>query len=344
MEYKRYTAFVSSNFESLKKERGEVITCLLDAQLIPICMEHFTAATNEKFKYIQSLIDQSDIFVMILGDVYGSCDVDGVSWTQKEYEYAEETNKVRFVLLTPAYVDLKKRFINGEDISEDQKKLILFEMKIGFGQMITEDRPISRIIQQAISGDVLNRCAGWIRCTDQNNTKWQNNNRIFDLGGKWYHVHLKKKDNNYIRFGEVTIKQKFDPENFALLHFKASNYEVVELNPENGTIKLDKLKKTSWSGDYLIDKEEKQVKGVYTARRFFREQYGDWIIEEGIYQGVHILDIVDEDTDEDSTDKTMQLAGTFNDVTPSPKNGLLYLFRNKEERNRFVTDHFAEIK
>ena len=163
------------------------------------------------------------------------------------------------------------------------------------------------------------------------------------MGGKWYHVHLNKMDNNYIRIGEVTITQKFNPEEYALLHFKASNYEVVEINPENSTINLDKLKKTSWSGDYLIDKEEKQVKGGYTARRFFRQQYGDWIIEEGVYQGVHILDIVDEDMDEDSTDRTMQLAGTFNDVTPGQKKGLLYLFRKKEERNRFILDHSAKL-
>ncbi len=343
MEYKKYTAFVSSNYESLKEERNTVINCLLDAQLIPICMEYFTATSNENFHYIQTLIDQSDIFIMLLGDVYGSCDKDGVSWTENEYKYAEKTGKVCFVLLTPAFKQLSNRYINGETLTEDQMKQLRFGENIKYAQIITNDRPISRIMQQALSMDNLINCDGWIRRSNDHNVDWQNENRIFDLGGKWYHVHLKKKDNNYVRIGEVTITQKFTPEEFALLHFKASNYEVVEINSENSTIKIDKLQKTSWSGDYLIDREEKQVKGVYTARRLFRQQYGDWMIEEGVYQGVHILDIVDEDMDEDSTDRTTQLAGTFNDVTPGQKKGLLYLFREKEERNRFILDHFAQL-
>ena len=93
MEYKKYSAFISSNFESLKNERMELISCLLDAQMIPICMEHFTATTSENFEYIMYLIDQSDIFIMILGEVYGSCDSMGKSWTENEYEYAIKAKK-----------------------------------------------------------------------------------------------------------------------------------------------------------------------------------------------------------------------------------------------------------
>ena len=53
MEYKKYSAFVSSHFTSLKKERTELISGLLDAQMIPICMEHFTVTTSEKFDDIK---------------------------------------------------------------------------------------------------------------------------------------------------------------------------------------------------------------------------------------------------------------------------------------------------
>ena len=52
MEYKKYSAFISSNYESLRSERIELINCLLDAQIIPICMEHFTATSSENFDYI----------------------------------------------------------------------------------------------------------------------------------------------------------------------------------------------------------------------------------------------------------------------------------------------------
>ena len=45
---------------------------------------------------------------------------------------------------------------------------------------------------------------------------------------------------------------------------------------------------------------------------------------------------------EDTTDETIILSGTFNDVYPSPKTGLLYLFRTKEIRYNFLYDNFKD--
>ena len=65
---KIYSAFVSSAFTSLRDERNQVIDVLLDFDILPIGMEHFTVSTNGNFSDIQEYIDDSDSFIMLLGD------------------------------------------------------------------------------------------------------------------------------------------------------------------------------------------------------------------------------------------------------------------------------------
>lgn len=53
MQKKMYSAFISSVYESLEDERSQVIDCLLDFNVFPICMEHFTAASNKQFSPVE---------------------------------------------------------------------------------------------------------------------------------------------------------------------------------------------------------------------------------------------------------------------------------------------------
>lgn len=345
MEYKKYSAFISSNLNSLKQERFDLINCLLDAQIIPICMEHFTATTSENFKYIKSLIDQSDIFIMVLGAVYGSCDSDGVSWTEKEYRYAQEAQKICYVLKTEQYNVLLERSKSGKELTQDEECQIRFGEQIIYAQNITTERPISRIMQQIISGVDFRKCLGWTRLSDEDVHQWQENHQYLNLRGRWYHVHLKDDDNEYIRVGTIEITQEFTPEKYKYLHFSASNYNVSSLDTANRSLILDPLKKTRWSGDYFI-KDDNIITGAYEATRFFKGKYKEWDeIDKGIYRGVHILSIVDEDMDDDPTDQTVMLSGIFNDVAPSPKMGQCYLFKNKEKRYDFLYERFkATVK
>lgn len=344
MEYKKYSAFVSSHYNSLKAERMELITCLLDAQMIPICMEYFTVMTSRKFGEIKELIDQSDIFILLLGGVYGSCDGNGVSWTEREFNYAHEKGKNTLVIRTKAYQELDAREKAGESLNEQQQKQLLFgrdNRLESFAQDVRSDRPISRIVQQVLAGTDFSEYIGWTRRSDSFDEEWQNQHRYLDLRGKWYHVHLKDDDVSYMRAGEVEVTQDFTPELYQILHFSASNYSVSGIETENKKLILNKMKRTSWDGDYFI-KNDKHISGAYRAERFFKGQYGEWMIEKGIYRGIHLLDIVDEDNDEDVTDRTMMLSGSFNDTYPAPKSGLLYLFRTKEMRYQFLLDNFEE--
>ncbi|MES2916347.1 MAG: DUF4062 domain-containing protein [Pseudomonadota bacterium] len=88
MRKKKYQIFISSTYEDLKEERKAVEETIIRAGDLPVGMEAFPAADEEQFEFIKSVIDDCDYYVIIVGGRYGSLDHDGVSYTEKEYDYA----------------------------------------------------------------------------------------------------------------------------------------------------------------------------------------------------------------------------------------------------------------
>lgn len=85
----KYQVFVSSTYRDLSAERERVIWGILNARHIPAGMENFTAASDRGWEIIRRVIDVSDYYVVILAGMYGTVDPStGISWTQREYEYA----------------------------------------------------------------------------------------------------------------------------------------------------------------------------------------------------------------------------------------------------------------
>jgi acyl carrier protein len=72
----------------LEEERREVVQALLELRCFPIGMELFPAADEAAWKYICDVIDDSDYYVLIIGGRYGSVDDAGISFTEREYDYA----------------------------------------------------------------------------------------------------------------------------------------------------------------------------------------------------------------------------------------------------------------
>ena len=85
---KRYQVFISSTYKDLQEERQEVLKSILKLRHIPVGMEHFVAANNEQCEYIKRLLDETDYYVIIIGNRYGSQDEDGISYTEREFDYA----------------------------------------------------------------------------------------------------------------------------------------------------------------------------------------------------------------------------------------------------------------
>ncbi|MDP9906069.1 DUF4062 domain-containing protein [Arthrobacter bambusae] len=107
---RRYQVFISSTYMDLVEERREVIQALLEMDCVPAGMEMFPAANDDQWTLIQQVIDESDYYVVIVGGRYGSMAPDGISYTEKEYDYAVSTGKpvLGFVHANPGQLPLNK--------------------------------------------------------------------------------------------------------------------------------------------------------------------------------------------------------------------------------------------
>jgi hypothetical protein len=87
---KRYQVFASSTYADLKEERRAVMQTLMEMDCIPSGMELFPAADEEQWEFIKKVIDDCDYYLLIIGGRYGSTTAEGISYTEKEYDYAME--------------------------------------------------------------------------------------------------------------------------------------------------------------------------------------------------------------------------------------------------------------
>ncbi len=136
--HKRYQVFVSSTFRDLKEERAAVMEVIMRMNFIPAGMEMFPAMDEKVFKYIQRIIDDSDYFLLIIGGCYGSVDVSGVSWTEKEYDYALKQHKHILVFDHENYLNLPGSKIDKD--KEKLEKLEAFKQKVANGGIRVIDK------------------------------------------------------------------------------------------------------------------------------------------------------------------------------------------------------------
>ena len=87
---KRYQIFISSTYSDLQLERQAILKSVLKMGHIPVGMEYFVAANDEQFNYIKGLLDETDYYIIIIGNRYGTQDDNGISYTEKEFDYAVE--------------------------------------------------------------------------------------------------------------------------------------------------------------------------------------------------------------------------------------------------------------
>ena len=88
MSAAKYQIFTSSTYEDLKDERDQVMKAILEIGHIPVGMEMFSAADEEQWAVIKRNIDQSDYYIVIVANRYGSTTNECLSFTEKEYDYA----------------------------------------------------------------------------------------------------------------------------------------------------------------------------------------------------------------------------------------------------------------
>ena len=124
MTEKRFQLFVSSTFEDLKDERKQIQEAILRLDHFPAGMEGFPAADDSAWELIKQVIDTSDYYLLIIAGRYGSQDDQGISYTEKEYNYALESQKPVIAFI---HGDQKKIPIEHVERNEvDREKLQTF--------------------------------------------------------------------------------------------------------------------------------------------------------------------------------------------------------------------------
>ena len=99
MPDRRYEFFISSTFKDLATERRFVQEEVIQAGHIPVGMELFDPGYEDQWNIIKQAIDDCDYYVVIIAARYGSVDSRGVSYTEKEFEYALGCRKPIIVYL-----------------------------------------------------------------------------------------------------------------------------------------------------------------------------------------------------------------------------------------------------
>jgi hypothetical protein len=125
---RRHQVFISSTYSDLKDERSEVTQALLELDCFPAGMELFPATTQGAWDLIKGVIDDSDYYCLIVGGRYGSTDAIGISYTEKEYDYAIATSKplMAFIHRDPGEIPNAKT----EKSDLGRKKLEGFRKKV----------------------------------------------------------------------------------------------------------------------------------------------------------------------------------------------------------------------
>lgn len=130
---KKYQVFVSSTYIDLKNERQSAVEAILQAGDIPAGMELFTASDQSQWDIIKRWIDESDIYMLILGGRYGSIEPKTKkSYTHLEYEYAKSINKPLFAIVIREDIinKLPNEFVEKDNPTKLTKfrKLVLSNM------------------------------------------------------------------------------------------------------------------------------------------------------------------------------------------------------------------------
>lgn len=132
---KKYQVFISSTFSDLEDERRKIIDAVLECDCFPAGMEMFPALDMEQFTYIKSVIDKSDYYILVLAGRYGSLANDGISYTEKEYNYAIEKG-------IPALIFVKRDIetipaSKKETDPRRKEKLLSFRMRVAQNRLLS---------------------------------------------------------------------------------------------------------------------------------------------------------------------------------------------------------------
>lgn len=174
---KKLQVFVSSTYEDLKLDRQAAVSAILKAGHIPAGMELFTAGDKSQMETIRRWIDESDVYMLILGGRYGSIEqTSGISYTELEYDYALEQGKPLFsVVINESSLEERARASGTHLIEkENPKQLKMFREKVlsNISSFFSDDKDIRLCIYESLSDFSTSReLKGWVSSSEVANSQ-----------------------------------------------------------------------------------------------------------------------------------------------------------------------------
>lgn len=165
---KKLQIFISSTYIDMKEERQAAVEAILKSGNIPAGMELFTSGNESQLQAIMRWIDDSDIYVLLLGGRYGSIEKSSeLSYTEIEYDYAVSQKKPFFSIVIEEEALEKKIKLMGKDAIEQNEpaKLVEFRKKVlsNMSSFYNETKDIKLAIHETLQ-DFKDRYSfsGWV--------------------------------------------------------------------------------------------------------------------------------------------------------------------------------------
>lgn len=213
---KRYQIFVSSTYADLKEERQQVLQTLMEMDCIPSGMEMFPAADEEQWEFIKKVIDDCDYYLLIIGGRYGSLSNDGISYTEKEYQYAVDNGIKVIAFLHESPDDLTVAKTDIDPIL--MEKLKVFRENVSNGRLVKfwkHANELPGLVALSLTKTIkMYPAVGWVRANNQSSSETLSE------------INEIRKENEALRkkLAEKKVEQRVTLPNLASLH------EVIELN------------------------------------------------------------------------------------------------------------------
>jgi hypothetical protein len=169
---RKLQVFVSSTFNDMLPERQAAVEAILRAGHIPAGMELFAAGDESQLETIRRWIDDSDVFMLILGGRYGSIEPkSGKSYIELEYEYAGAKRKALFAaVISETYLTEKVKAVGPDAMERTNGHLLnafrdLVTKKIC--RFFNDLNELKLIVFESLANfDRIEDLAGWIRGSD----------------------------------------------------------------------------------------------------------------------------------------------------------------------------------
>jgi len=197
---KKYQIFISSTYLDLQDERQAAVEAILGSKHIPAGMELFRAGNASQLDTIKKWIDESDLYMLILGGRYGSIEPKtGKSYTHLEYEYAlEKKIPVFAVVLSESFLFTKAAEKSYEVFEKDNKEKY-DEFKTYVMTKMIKEVDDCKDIQISIKDSIQDleseyELCGWIRANNHSNSSeildysTEMNNYIFKNGNEKFKI------------------------------------------------------------------------------------------------------------------------------------------------------------